>query len=72
MDNTEESFVILYHNNNNGYLGWLGIVTCCGMDDWVSISGRNRVLSLRHHAQTGSGAHPVSYLVDTGGKVAGA
>jgi len=29
------------------------------LDDPCSISGKDRVFSLRHHVQTGSGTHPV-------------
>jgi hypothetical protein len=41
------------------------------LDDRGSIPGRRRegkgIYSLRHRVQTGSGAHPVSYPMDTGG-----
>jgi hypothetical protein len=43
-------------------------VTSYGLGDRGLILGRGRdYFSLRHHTQTGSGAHPVSYLMGTGG-----
>jgi hypothetical protein len=51
---------------------WLGY----GLDNRGSIADSGRSFSLRHHVQTASGTHPVSYLMNTGGfyhrgKVAG-
>lgn len=37
------------------------------LDDRGSIPGMRSDFSLRHHAQTGSGIHPVSYIVGTEG-----
>jgi hypothetical protein len=36
-----------------------------GLDDRGSIPGRDKKLFVLHSAQTGSGAHPVSYIVGT-------
>jgi hypothetical protein len=41
--------------------GWTGRVRCPALQD----------LSLLHSVQTGSEAHPASYLMGAGGKVAG-
>jgi hypothetical protein len=43
------------------------------LDEWGSIPGRGRegIFSLRHRIQTGYGAHPASYPMDTAGKAAG-
>jgi hypothetical protein len=40
-----------------------------GLDDWCSIPGRcsDGIFSLHHCIQMGSGAHPASYPVDSGG-----
>jgi hypothetical protein len=43
------------------------------MDDRGSIPGKGNyeIFSLRHRVQTGSGAHPASYPMGTGGNAAG-
>jgi hypothetical protein len=38
-----------------------------GLDNWGSIPGRDRCFSHLHLVQTGSGAHPGSYPMGTGG-----
>jgi hypothetical protein len=38
-----------------------------GLNDRSSIRGRGQKFSLRLHLQTGSGAHPASYPMGTGG-----
>jgi hypothetical protein len=55
----------------------VGVATGYRPDGQGSIPGRARDLSLLHSVQTGSGAHPSSYLMGTGdsfheGKAAGA
>jgi hypothetical protein len=66
--------------NKQGYYGMCGIATGYGLDDqggreFESRQGQN--FSLLHIVQTGSGVHPTSYKMSTGGffpggKVAGA
>jgi hypothetical protein len=56
----------------------VGIATGYGLDDrGVGVPSPGRVKNFLHSVQTGSGAHPASYPVGTGGsfpggKVAGA
>jgi len=40
-------------------------MTSCGKEGRGSIPGRGRDVSLRHHFQTGSGAHSASYQMRT-------
>jgi hypothetical protein len=52
----------------------VGITTCYGLDDQrigVRVPVGSRIFSF-HVIQTGSGVHPTSYPVGTGGKAAGA
>jgi hypothetical protein len=44
----------------------ISIVTAYGLDDQVSKTRSGRDLSLSHHVQIVSGAHPVSYPMSTG------
>jgi hypothetical protein len=37
------------------------------LDGWSLIPGKGKVFSFNHEIQTGSGAHPVTYLMGTGG-----
>jgi hypothetical protein len=46
---------------------WLGYE----LDNWSSITGKGRVFSLRPRVQTGSGAHPDSHSMSTGGSFHG-
>jgi hypothetical protein len=53
----------------------VGIATGYGPDDQggeSSSPGRVKKFSLLHIVQTGSGVHPTSYKMGTGGKAAGA
>jgi hypothetical protein len=52
----------------------VGIVTGYGLDDWmirVRFPAGAGNFSLRHHVQTGSGAHIASYLVGNAGSFLG-
>jgi hypothetical protein len=52
----------------------VGIVTGYGLDDQmigIRFPARAGSFSLRHRIQTGSGAHPASYPVGTGGSFPG-
>jgi hypothetical protein len=49
----------------------VGIATGYGLDDRGSITVGDWDFPLRHHVQTGSGAHPASYPVDTEGSFPG-
>jgi hypothetical protein len=44
----------------------VSIVIRLQADNWVSIHGKSKDLSLLHHIQTTSGAHPASCPVGTG------
>jgi hypothetical protein len=53
----------------------VGIVTGYGLDDGgggISSPFRVKKFSLLHIVKTGSGVHPTSYKIGTGGKAAGA
>jgi hypothetical protein len=48
----------------------VGIATGYGLDDrmiWVRFPAGAGNFSLHHRVQTGTGAHPASYTMDTGG-----
>jgi hypothetical protein len=48
----------------------VGIMLCYRMDDrgsWVRFPAGNGNFSLHHRVQNGSGAHPASYPMGTGG-----
>jgi hypothetical protein len=59
-------------NKNNSSVG---IATGYGLDDrMLGFDSRGRGagnFSLRHHAHTGSGSYPASYLMSTGGTFPG-
>jgi hypothetical protein len=48
------------------------MATGYGMEDRGRSSNPGSVKNFLHIVQTGSGAHPASYLMGTGGKAAGA
>jgi hypothetical protein len=52
----------------------VGIATCYGLDDrgvGVRVPVGAKIFSLLQVVQTGSGVHPTSYPMGTGGKAAG-
>jgi hypothetical protein len=63
-----------YINSTYAYLylsrhSSVGIATAYGVDDWmigIRFSAGAGNFTLRHRVQTGSGAHPASYPMDTG------
>jgi hypothetical protein len=59
--------VAVYCENRTSQDTAVGIATGYGMDGQGSIPGRDRDFSLLHGVKTGSGVHPVSYAMGTGG-----
>jgi hypothetical protein len=58
---------IIGTNVSKGLVSSVGTATDYGLDDRGSNPAEAGNFSLRHHVQTGSGAHPASYPMCTGG-----
>jgi hypothetical protein len=72
LRNASDDIQFTFSNEKYAYIG-VGIATGYRLDDGgVGVPSPGRVKNFLHAIQTGSGAHPPSYPMDTGVKASGA